>query len=456
MLGTSNTTPNRSPATVDPAIKLFGANGPAAEAEEEEKSLKSSKGGHSDSTVTTTGTETVLAVEAAASEEGGSMKHKKEEEEGGHEIGSQGKTLKKPDKPAQCPRCDSLDTKFCYYNNYDVNQPRHFCKNCQRYWTAGGTLRNVPIGAGRRKSKHVQACHGAVANGSVMSIVRPDSQETAQQLLPYGEISLMGGFQVSGSACQKSAVDGTQNDVGATGEVPSNMEKRQGVDECVHSLSEPHSIATQEAAKTGGLRLLHPGLQPDVGGSYRPLSIRDGCGAGSPFGFYNGAWPYGFNVGWTGAVPTVSPGAVGPGQLLPGNGITTWNPPPTGVWTGAGVLPWASLIPGMPGSPWVVPPGWGGGWTVPLPWAASATASTVNGSVQPTSRLPGMTTPVLGKHPREQLEGRRVDGALWAPKTLRTDDPKEAAQSSVWNALGMPNPPSGVCSKSSNQKQRQK
>lgn len=164
----------------------LGANGPAAEAEEEEKSLKSSKGGCSDSTVTTTGAETVLAVAAAASEEGGSMKHKKEEEEeeGGHEIGSQGKTLKKPNKPAQCPRCDSLDTKFCYYNNYDVNQPRHFCKNCQRYWTAGGTLRNVPIGAGRRKSKHVQPCHAAVANGSVMSIVRPDSQETAQQLLP--------------------------------------------------------------------------------------------------------------------------------------------------------------------------------------------------------------------------------------------------------------------------------
>jgi transposase-like protein len=42
-------------------------------------------------------------------------------------------------KPAErimaCPRCDSLDTKFCYYNNYNINQPRHFCKNCQRYWT---------------------------------------------------------------------------------------------------------------------------------------------------------------------------------------------------------------------------------------------------------------------------------------------------------------------------------
>jgi hypothetical protein len=64
------------------------------------------------------------------------------------------KTLKKPDKILPCPRCNSMDTKFCYYNNYNVNQPRHFCKNCQRYWTAGGTMRNVPVGAGRRKSKN--------------------------------------------------------------------------------------------------------------------------------------------------------------------------------------------------------------------------------------------------------------------------------------------------------------
>ncbi len=50
-----------------------------------------------------------------------------------------------------CPRCQSMNTKFCYYNNYSVNQPRHFCRNCQRYWTVGGTLRNVPVGGGCRK-----------------------------------------------------------------------------------------------------------------------------------------------------------------------------------------------------------------------------------------------------------------------------------------------------------------
>ncbi|XP_010550549.1 PREDICTED: cyclic dof factor 3-like [Tarenaya hassleriana] len=76
------------------------------------------------------------------------------EEQSGVDGTEEDKAFKKPDKILQCPRCNSLDTKFCYFNNYNVNQPRHFCKNCQRYWTAGGTMRNVPVGAGRRKNKH--------------------------------------------------------------------------------------------------------------------------------------------------------------------------------------------------------------------------------------------------------------------------------------------------------------
>ncbi|XP_074308562.1 dof zinc finger protein DOF5.7-like [Silene latifolia] len=54
--------------------------------------------------------------------------------------------------PLKCPRCDSPNTKFCYYNNYSLTQPRHFCKTCRRYWTRGGALRNVPIGGGCRKT----------------------------------------------------------------------------------------------------------------------------------------------------------------------------------------------------------------------------------------------------------------------------------------------------------------
>ncbi|XP_015057129.1 dof zinc finger protein DOF2.1-like [Solanum pennellii] len=56
-------------------------------------------------------------------------------------------------QPQKCPRCDSANTKFCYYNNYSLTQPRYFCKSCRRYWTKGGTLRNVPVGGGCRKNK---------------------------------------------------------------------------------------------------------------------------------------------------------------------------------------------------------------------------------------------------------------------------------------------------------------
>ncbi|CAH9065305.1 unnamed protein product [Cuscuta europaea] len=58
-----------------------------------------------------------------------------------------------PDAALKCPRCDSNNTKFCYFNNYSLSQPRHFCKTCRRYWTRGGALRNVPVGGGCRRNK---------------------------------------------------------------------------------------------------------------------------------------------------------------------------------------------------------------------------------------------------------------------------------------------------------------
>ncbi|TQD97178.1 hypothetical protein C1H46_017267 [Malus baccata] len=60
-------------------------------------------------------------------------------------------------QPHRCPRCHSMNTKFCYYNNYSLSQPRYFCKACRRYWTQGGTLRNVPVGGGCRKGKRGKA-----------------------------------------------------------------------------------------------------------------------------------------------------------------------------------------------------------------------------------------------------------------------------------------------------------
>ncbi|KAL6507420.1 hypothetical protein OROGR_023615 [Orobanche gracilis] len=68
-----------------------------------------------------------------------------------------------------CPRCDSPNTKFCYYNNYNFSQPRHFCKSCRRYWTRGGTLRDIPIGGGTRKN--AKRCRtGTTSSASVASV----------------------------------------------------------------------------------------------------------------------------------------------------------------------------------------------------------------------------------------------------------------------------------------------
>lgn len=66
-----------------------------------------------------------------------------------------------PEQALKCPRCDSTNTKFCYFNNYSLTQPRHFCKTCRRYWTRGGALRNVPVGGGFRRNKRSKTNTGS-------------------------------------------------------------------------------------------------------------------------------------------------------------------------------------------------------------------------------------------------------------------------------------------------------
>lgn len=63
-----------------------------------------------------------------------------------------------------------MNTKFCYYNNYNLSQPRHFCKACRRYWTKGGALRNIPVGGGtRRNSKRHSTSYSASSNADSSS-----------------------------------------------------------------------------------------------------------------------------------------------------------------------------------------------------------------------------------------------------------------------------------------------
>ncbi|XP_076918643.1 cyclic dof factor 1-like isoform X2 [Bidens hawaiensis] len=111
---------------------------------------------------------------------------------GGEKGNLQPGVLKKPDKILPCPRCDSMNTKFCYFNNSNINQPRHFCKSCQRYWTAGGTMRNMAVGAGRRKKKTPPSnCRYIISQEGFESAnsieFAPDSTRVSPKVLSFSQ-----------------------------------------------------------------------------------------------------------------------------------------------------------------------------------------------------------------------------------------------------------------------------
>ncbi|KAI4366685.1 hypothetical protein MLD38_022532 [Melastoma candidum] len=304
------------------------------------------------------------------------------------------KVLKKPDKILPCPRCNSMDTKFCYYNNYNMNQPRHFCKNCQRYWTAGGTMRNVPVGAGRRKNKstsmasncrHItvpEALHiqngfhhppELKTNGTILTFGAADSRlcESMVSVLNIAENSL--------SCCTQNGFHRAEELI--ISESCGNGEKGADISSAPEAgASQPNHKREKPVMKEGSV------LNPLAFPPQMP------CFTGPPLGY------------------PVSPPALVP-QVIP---MPFY--PGTAYWS----IPWVPQPPQPP------PP-----WT--------------------TSSCPN--SPTLGKHSRDENTGKpensekevtssaegNVEKCLWVPKTLRVDDPREAAKSSIWAALGIKN-----------------
>ncbi|KAL5219314.1 hypothetical protein ABZP36_019998 [Zizania latifolia] len=129
-----------------------------------------------------------------------------------------------PEQGLRCPRCDSPNTKFCYYNNYSLSQPRHFCKTCRRYWTKGGALRNVPVGGGCRKNKRSRsAAAAAAAAASRLSLNLPVVEgiggATVDQAAAAARLGFLGGgTMVSSSQLGGGAVADFQQ--GAVGMLP--------------------------------------------------------------------------------------------------------------------------------------------------------------------------------------------------------------------------------------------
>ncbi|XP_047322278.1 cyclic dof factor 1-like [Impatiens glandulifera] len=251
-------------------------------------------------------------------------------------------TLTKPDKILPCPRCNSMDTKFCYFNNYNVNQPRHFCKNCQRYWTAGGTMRNVPVGSGRRKNK-----------------TPPSSTSSSSS---------------SSSSHYRHALA---------------MEALQATAATHYPVLRPNNVIAFGSSDTPLCESMNSTLNLDD--SQQETVVKN--------------------------FPTMPP------------------PPPPPYF--AGPPPWHMPWRAPPGFPTLIYPAppqfWG---CVPI---------IPNNTITIPNEAPasyGPSSP-LGKHSREgNMFGSKEiggGGVLVHPKTLRIDDPNEAAKSSIWSTLGIKN-----------------
>ncbi|XP_021682247.1 cyclic dof factor 3 [Hevea brasiliensis] len=335
-------------------------------------------------------------------EESAKSKTSKTEKEQNDASNKQEKTLKKPDKILPCPRCNSMDTKFCYYNNYNINQPRHFCKACQRYWTAGGTMRNVPVGAGRRKNKNSASHYHHITISEALQAARieaPDGThspalKTSGRVLSFGlDAPICDSMASVLNIADKKVLNGTRNGLHNFEEqrIPAPCNGRENGDDC----SSGSSVTVSNSMGEGGRTCLQEHFMQSINGFASPIP----CIPGVP-------WPYPWN------------------SVLP---------PP------------AFCPPGFPIS--FYPAFWNcgipGGWNIPLVSPQSSSSSS-------NQKAPSGPNSPLGKHSRdgdtlkpEDLEkeetAKNRNGHVLVPKILRIDDPTEAAKSSIWATLGIKN-----------------
>ncbi|GMH07856.1 hypothetical protein Nepgr_009696 [Nepenthes gracilis] len=364
---------NLAPEVNDPAIQLFGRNIAIPDSHLSCDSAEpQSPAATSESTDTFSGSrnaeiENCNTGNFNGEEDGEKVKSRA----AGCYSGSQEKAFKKPDKVLPCPRCFSMETKFCYFNNYNVNQPRHYCKSCQRYWTAGGTIRNIPVGAGRRKNKHASSQFQVVVNSgdhfhsspTQLSSPAGSSTETREGLRADG------GAPLCESVVTMLTLRDPKNPLDYSADASG---ERMG-------LSSPESEISNKAEQVPGPLLAYP-----------------------------------WNSFWNG----MAYGGDGGGHAV--------------------LVPWCS--PAMATDPRFCTPRIAFPFVHPSCWGWDARAWNLPPATAPSDGgCSGNSSPSLGKHSRDGNSdgGEKPEKSLWYPKTLRVDDPEEAARSSIWTTLGI-------------------
>ncbi|XP_047051705.1 dof zinc finger protein MNB1A-like [Lolium rigidum] len=153
-----------------------------------------------------------------------------------------------------CPRCESRDTKFCYYNNYNTSQPRHYCRSCRRYWTKGGSLRNVPVGGGSRKT----ASSSSSSSSAAASPKPAKNSKRRRVALASPELETEPSTTDAAGSAEKEAMAGTVGDPanavdaaraeatadGTVGDSPTKATANGTVDDPVTASDAPRPEAT--------------------------------------------------------------------------------------------------------------------------------------------------------------------------------------------------------------------
>ncbi|CAN6359950.1 unnamed protein product [Urochloa humidicola] len=173
-----------------------------------------------------------------------------------------------------CPRCDSPNTKFCYYNNYSLSQPRYFCKGCRRYWTKGGSLRNVPVGGGCRKNRRGKPFRaavpvpvdGAVAGGTGAAAfhgaaLRPDM--LLEGMVGGPAHGLCQPIYAAAAADKPAVVEGSTIDLALLYAKFLNHQPAAAVERCPCAAILPESLDTMSGSSSSDISAGVPPPPPD-------------------------------------------------------------------------------------------------------------------------------------------------------------------------------------------------
>lgn len=249
-------------------------------------------------------------------------------------------------------------------------------------------MRNVPVGAGRRKNKNsashcrhisisevLQAARVDVPNGFLQPPFRPNDR-TNGTVMSFGPDSPL---------CESMASAMNLSDKrGANG----YCQKGETRDEC-SSVVTTTSGSVPEGGKNGPQQ---QAMMPNLNGVPYPIPCIPGV-----------AWP----IPWTPAMPL--PAICPPGYPVPVYPAPYWNCGGPNAWN--------------------------------VPWVSTPSPPATNQKVKSSGSAPNSP---LGKHSRNgelikasNSESKNVERSILVPKTLRIDDPEEAAKSSIWETLGI-------------------